>query len=172
MINKIDSSRIELIACDEEILLTAIESNEKLAELLKINVTENWTEFGSQALIYSLNKIRENSDEYGWWTYLPILKNENTLIGTCGYKGKANEVGMVEIGYEVKYDYRNRGFATEIAEALVNNAFLYKEVKLVQAHTLGEINHSTKVLEKCGFKKVEEIHDPEDGIIWRWEINK
>jgi ribosomal-protein-alanine N-acetyltransferase len=42
----------------------------------------------------------------------------------------------------------------------------HKRVKNIIAHTLGEENASTKVLTKCGFRKVEEINDPEDGVIW------
>jgi len=27
-------------------------------------------------------------------------------------------------------------------------------------------------LQKCGFKKVEEITDPDDGLIWKWELKR
>lgn len=47
-----------------------------------------------------------------------------------------------------------------------------KRVTNIIAHTLGEENASTKVLTKCGFRKVEEINDPEDGVIWQWRLNK
>jgi RimJ/RimL family protein N-acetyltransferase len=79
---------------------------------------------------------------------------------------------MVEIGYEVIEPYRNKGFATEIALALVKNAFEYKDVNLVQAHTLADKNPSTKVLVKCGFQWVEEVEEEEDGTIWKWELKR
>ena len=41
----------------------------------------------------------------------------------------------------------------------------------VIAHTLAETSPSTSVLERCGFSKVDELVDPDDGPIWRWEIS-
>lgn len=121
---------------------------------------------------YALDKLKSGEREFGWWTYLPIHKAENKLIGSCGYKGQPNEDGEVEIGYEIKSEYRNKGLATELAKALVENAFNFDTVNSVQAHTLGEVNASTKVLSKCGFQKTDEIEDKENGAIWKWELKR
>jgi [ribosomal protein S5]-alanine N-acetyltransferase len=43
-------------------------------------------------------------------------------------------------------------------------------VKVVCAHTLAEENASTWVLARCGFRRVAELVDPEEGPLWRWEI--
>jgi RimJ/RimL family protein N-acetyltransferase len=40
---------------------------------------------------------------------------------------------------------------------------------LIRAHTLPEMNASCRVLEKAGFKRLGEVIDPEDGLVWRWE---
>ncbi len=37
------------------------------------------------------------------------------------------------------------------------------------AHTCPEPNASTRVLTKCGFRRVGEVMDPDDGLVWRWE---
>jgi hypothetical protein len=55
---------------------------------------------------------------------------------------------------------------------LVENAFRNDNVKSIIAHTLGQENPSTKVLTKCGFDKIEEINDPDEGIIWKWELKR
>lgn len=165
----IETQNLRLLPCDPEILKTAIEGNEQLEQLLQVTVADNWTEFGVVALQYSLDKLSAGNEESGWWTYFPIHKQDNKLIGSGGYKGKPTPEGMVELGYEISPEYRNKGFATEMTQGLMSNALLDANVKLIQAHTLGEENASTKVLTKCGFKKVEEINDPDDGIIWRWE---
>ena len=100
-----------------------------------------------------------------------MLKDENLLIGNCGYKGPPKD-GVVEIGYEVIPEYRGIGLATEIAAVLVDNAINDPAVEKVIAHTLPEENASCKVLRKCGFTQVAEIFDKEDGIVWRWEIER
>lgn len=169
---KIETQRLELVACDRDILGEALKSNEHLARHLKINVPDHWSEFGNSALNYALAQINAGQSQTGWWTYLPIHKADNTLIGSCGYKGEPDEQGAVEIGYEIKSDYRNKGLATELANALVEHAFKNDRVRTVQAHTLGEINSSTRVLSKCGFVKTEEIQDEETGTLWKWELTR
>ena len=80
-------------------------------------------------------------------------------MGSCGYKGEPKD-GMVEIGYEVAEAYRGRGLATEMAKALIQNAFNDNAVMYVQAHTLAAVNESGSVLVKCGMQKMEELEDP------------
>jgi [ribosomal protein S5]-alanine N-acetyltransferase len=40
------------------------------------------------------------------------------------------------------------------------------------AHTLPHKNASTSVLRKLGMANVGEYHDPEDGPMWRWQIER
>jgi len=168
----IDTKNLRLISCDIEILKAAIEGNEILARRINATIQDNWTEFGVDALKYSLDKLKKSEKENDWWTYFAIHIEENKLIGSGGYKGKPTAEGKVELGYEIAPEYRNRGLATEMAEGLIDNALRDKSVKTIIAHTLGLENPSTKVLKKCGFQKVEEINDPDDGLIWKWEITK
>jgi [ribosomal protein S5]-alanine N-acetyltransferase len=172
MSKKIESNNFVLIACNQKILEAAIKGNIELAEEIKVNIDNDWTQFGARAFGFSLEKIKSSNIEKDWWSYLPILKSENKLIGLCGYKGSPDENGMVEIGYEIKSEYNNKGFATEIANALIMDAFKNEKIKLIQAHTLGENNASTSVLIKCGFEKVQDIENSEVGTIWKWELKR
>jgi len=79
-----------------------------LETLLQVNVSENWTKFGVEALQYSLDKLALGENEHGWWTYFPIHKKDNKLIGSGGYKGQPNSEGIVELGYEIAAEYRKR----------------------------------------------------------------
>ncbi|MFT3794665.1 GNAT family N-acetyltransferase [Flavobacterium sp.] len=165
------TKRLILIPCGTEILQKAIAGDGPLSEELGVAIADQWTQFGVPALQYSLDKLSGGETEQDWWTYFPIHKNDQTLIGSGGYKGKPVD-GMVEIGYEIAPDYRDKGLATEMAKGLIQNAFAHPEVTKVIAHTLGQENASTKVLSKCGFKKTQEFEDPDDGLIWRWELYK
>lgn len=166
----VETKNLKLIPCDSQLLKAAVQGNDTLALKLNVNIQDNWTEFGVSALQYSLDRLTESEDENGWWTYFPIHKQDNKLIGSGGYKGKPTADGTVELGYEIAPDYRNRGLATEMTKGLIENAFNDKSVKTIIAHTLGQENLSTKVLQKCGFEKVQEINDPDDGLIWKWEL--
>lgn len=163
-------SPIQLISCDKVVLENILEGDSHIAALLKINVIENWTEFGSPIFQFALGKIIKNPDSVKWWTYLPIHMESNTLIGSCGFKGPPNDAGEVEIGYEVANVFRNKGYATQISNQLIDIAFKENKVKSIIAHTLAEPNASVRVLQKCKFEFVEQINDPEDGLIWKWQL--
>jgi ribosomal-protein-alanine N-acetyltransferase len=91
------------------------------------------------------------------------------MIGACGYKGPPGADGAVEIAYGIAPGYQGKGYATEAAQALTASAFSSGRVRAVRAHTLPEVNASARVLEKCGFKCLGNVIDPEDGVVWRWE---
>jgi ribosomal-protein-alanine N-acetyltransferase len=166
----LETENLKLLPCDTEILRAAIEGNEILAKKINVSILEDWSEFGIGVFQYSLDKIIENNDEIGWWTYFPIHKKDNKLIGSGGYKGKPTPEGTVELGYEIAPNYRNQGLATEMTKALIENALKDKRVKNIIAHTLGHENPSTTVLQKCGFVKVNELIDPDEGLVWKWEL--
>ena len=163
-------NRIKLINCDSIILEKILEGNANLSVALNSIVPAKWTEFGEPVFRFSLEKIKNNPESKTWWTYLPIEIETNTLIGSCGYKGTPNIEGVVEIGYEVAEFKRNKGFATEIVNLLIQKAFNDSRVNCIRAHTLAEENASVKVLKKCNFQFVEEKEDIEDGRVWKWEL--
>jgi ribosomal-protein-alanine N-acetyltransferase len=172
MSNQLETSRLLLIPWSPESLKKAMESDAHLAEYLQLAVADGWTEFGAAPLAYVLEMLESAPSSAKWLAYYPLHKQDNMLIGNGGYKGNPTTEGVVEIGYEIAPAYRNQGLATEFAQALVVNALSADEVKMVIAHTLGEANASTKVLAKCGFVKTAEINDPDDGLIWRWELKR
>jgi RimJ/RimL family protein N-acetyltransferase len=172
MRHTIETKRLQLISCDEEILNAILSGDGGISKLLNINVASPWSEAGEPAFRFALEKISSNQDEEKWWTYIPVLKSENMLIGSGGYKGRPDAEGMIEIGYEIAESYRRRGFATEMANGLIQNGFQHDVVKTIRAHTLAEENTSTKVLGKCGMSFMGEIIDPKDGKLWRWELRR
>jgi RimJ/RimL family protein N-acetyltransferase len=106
------------------------------------------------------------------WThgFAVVQRASGTVVGMCAYKGPPGKDGAVEIAYGINPEYQGRGYATEVARALVVFAFDSGQVRLVCAHTRPEGNASTHVLTKCGFEFIGEVMDPEDGLVWRWEL--
>lgn len=118
-----------------------------------------------------LKQVRNSESSDPWiHGYTLVEKASQTPVGTGAFKGLPSTEGVVEIAYGVDPEFRGSGFATEAAEALTAFAFSTGQVRVVRAHTLPESNASTRVLTKCGFKNVGEVIDPEDGKVWRWEI--
>jgi [ribosomal protein S5]-alanine N-acetyltransferase len=106
------------------------------------------------------------------WThgFAVAQRASGAVVGMCAYKGPPGPEGVVEIAYGINPEYQGRGYATEVARALVAFAHDSGQVRLVCAHTRPEENASTHVLTKCGFEWIGEVMDPEDGLVWRWEL--
>jgi ribosomal-protein-alanine N-acetyltransferase len=104
--------------------------------------------------------------------FVIVHRASDAVIGSCGYKAPPDRDRTVEIAYGVDPHHQRQGYATEAARALVAYAFSTGRVHIVRAHTLPGPNASTRVLAKCGFEQVGEVVDPDDGLVWRWEIRK
>jgi [ribosomal protein S5]-alanine N-acetyltransferase len=120
-----------------------------------------------------LTRIRTSTAPEPWTHSFTILhRASGATIGSCAYKGPPDADETVEIAYGVNTEYQGRGFATEAAQALVEYALSSSQVRVVRAHTWLDGKASMRVLEKLGFTCVGEVVDPEDGLVWRWELQK
>jgi [ribosomal protein S5]-alanine N-acetyltransferase len=97
-----------------------------------------------------------------------VHRDTGCVVGSCGFKGPPVD-GVVEIAYGIDPNHEGKGYATEVAQALVDYASGCDDVRLVRAHTLPDAGASKRVLEKCGFRYVGETVDPEDGTVSRFE---
>jgi ribosomal-protein-alanine N-acetyltransferase len=167
----IETESLTLIPCELAHFEAILHDTARLERMLDISIADGWIEF-PEAMSYGYEYLKTHADARAWWTYLFIHRADRTLIGTGGFKGPANNAGMVEIGYSISPRYRNRGLATEAARGLVGYAFSHPHIKVVEAQTLAQVNPSTSVLEKIGMKKIGTIQDPEDGELWHWRLHR
>ena len=167
---KLLTPRLDLINCDLPLVEAVLQGNLALAAATGLNVPDDWTEFGEPAFRFAKDRLVEHPEDARWWTWLPVLRTENLLVGSCGYMGRPNALGEVEIGYEIAAHRRGQGLATEAVLALVQHAFAHPEVQKVIAHTLPELNPSAKILRSHGFQQLGEKQDPDEGTVWRWEL--
>jgi [ribosomal protein S5]-alanine N-acetyltransferase len=141
----------------------------ELGKLLNTITPTQWTTFSDmeEALPFFYDMYLQKGTM--WGSFFVVHLEDRELLGTCGFKGSPNEEGMVEIGYEIREDYRLQGLATETAKGLIAYAFEDNSVKKVWAHTLAFANPSSLMLKKLEFNFLGQFEDPEDGDIWRWE---
>ena len=164
-----ETPRLTLLPCLPEDLQTILESPAAFEGTLGVRLADGIADFFRMASPEWLAKVQAGLLDDPWWLgYWMLHKADHAIMGTCGYKGPPDPEGMVEIAYGVAPAYQGQGYATEAAGALVVFAWGHAEIQTVRAHTLPEANASTKVLTRCGFSKVGEVMDPEDGLVWRW----
>ncbi len=116
-----------------------------------------------------LEKFRRSLYQDPWVHGFNLLLADGTNVGLGSFKGPPVE-GVVEIAYAVVPEQQGKGYATAAARAMVEYAFRSPDVTKVLAHTLPSGVASQRVLLKSGFSQVGEVVDPEDGLVWRFEI--
>ncbi len=94
--------------------------------------------------------------------------SSGSVVGTCSFKGPPVD-GVVEIAYGTDPEHEGKGYATEMARALIDFAAATGAVRVIRAHTLPGSGASRRVLENCNFEYVGDTVDPEDGTVSRFE---
>jgi RimJ/RimL family protein N-acetyltransferase len=158
---RLQTNRLELTAATFDHLCAEIESSERLACLLGARVEPGWPpgEYDRNAQEFFRYRLKEGGiSVIGWYAWYAVRREElarsSILVGAGGYFGPPGEKGEVEIGFSVMPSSRREGFATEITEALVANAFNDMRVQNVVARTNPHNIASVKVLMKSGFRYV------------------
>lgn len=150
----LESRRLTLVAATEELVRADLAGTERLAEAIGAEIPDEWPPdlYESTAMRVALEQLRD-PEQQGWslWYLLTKKHDPPRVIGICGFKGKPDRAGSVEIGYSVLKPYRVQGYATEAVERLVTWAFSHQNVVEVAAETLPYLRKSIRVMEKCGF---------------------
>jgi RimJ/RimL family protein N-acetyltransferase len=116
-------------------------------------------------------KFQVSANNDPWLHGFHLRLDEGTNVGIGSFKGPPTD-GAVEIAYAILPQHQGQGHATVAARAMVQYAFESTDVQLVRAHTLPDGVSSQRVLLKSGFTHVGELVDPEDGLVWRFEISR
>lgn len=143
-----------LVAATTDLVLADLEGIPALAAILETDVPDNWPPelYDREPMKYALRQLADPAEQ-GWsfWYLTTEIGGARQLMGICGFKGRPDEAGSVEIGYSLLAQFRNQGFATEAVERLVTWAFSHQSVIEVCAETLPHLQPSIRVMKKNGF---------------------
>jgi RimJ/RimL family protein N-acetyltransferase len=153
------TGRLHLVAGTPEHVRAELESPLKLGVLLNADVPRDWPpgEYDRKAQEFFLERMgRADPSETCWYVWYAVLRvaagGRGSLLGTGGYLGPPDTDGVVEIGYSVSRAWRGKGFAGEIVDGLVAQAFSDGRVSRILAHTARENAASQRVIERAGFR--------------------
>ena len=118
------------------------------------------------AILSSFSAVERNPP---WLSYWARCDESRAFAGLCGFKANLDQFGQVEIAYCTFPANLGRGIAKAMARRLVEIA-RHGGARLVLAHTLPVANASGSVLARSGFDRLGTVHDPEDGLVWRWRL--
>lgn len=88
-------------------------------------------------------------DFYDWAL---VLKEENKMIGTCGFTRFHFPHDSAEVGYVINPKYRGRGIAPEALRAVLAFGFDTVGLHRIEAKYMPENEASRRVMEKVGMR--------------------
>ncbi len=86
----IETESLKLISCEIAHFEAIVNDPKRLEQLLGVAVADEWASF-PEAMPYGYEYLKANPDALGWWTYLFVHAEDKMLIGSGGFKGKADE---------------------------------------------------------------------------------
>lgn len=140
-------------------------SREAFAAIVETSLPDGWPQFPEAF------SSKASSHEPPWIGYLFMRAGDGALLGDGGFHAPPDDAGVVEIGFEIAAVHRNQGYATLAGRLLTDLAFT-NGANAVVAHALDDWNASNAVLQKLGMRFVEEVSDAENGLSWRWRIDR
>lgn len=167
----IETANLQLIPCEAAHFEAILGNKKELEEMMGVTVPATWPVF-PESMPHGYRYLKANPASLGWMTYLFVNARDRVLIGEGGFKGTPDVKGMVEIGYAIVQEYRQRGLAYEAARGLTDYAFSHSEVNVVQAHTLKDGVASIRVLEKLGMRFSGTAQDPDEGEVLQWRVGR
>jgi len=162
---RLRTRRLELFPCPAQVAQAAVQGGADLEPILGARVPDDWPAADLLEFLPTYaHQIQADPSLLGWGIWLMVHREERTLVGDLGFKGRPDDEGTVEIGYSVLGAYRRQGFASEAVRALVKWALAQQEVKRIVAECSADNGPSIRVLEKAGLRLAQA-----EGSLLRWE---
>lgn len=146
---------LRLVPATATLVRADIEDRAALADLLGARIPDGWPpEMLADALPWFLGQLEASPDDNVWMLWYCVLTGEgeeaSVLVGSGGFLGPPQE-GAAEIGYSVLPQFQRRGYATEVAAALVGWALSQPGVERVIADVSPDNTPSVRLLRRLGF---------------------
>ena len=109
-----------------------------------------------------VNSIKEHFQKRGWGFWAVSVINGADFIGFIGLRYDDFEAPFtpaVEIGWRLAYEFWNKGYATEGAQAALSYGFETLKLEEIISFTSTQNRRSRAVMEKLGM-----IHNPKDDF--------
>lgn len=147
---KLETERLYIVPCTEE----------------RIQIANEQGYNSGPHIVGHVKNVKRDADLLPWGAWYVLRKEDDSVLGDIGFKGKPNENQTVEIGYGFIEKYWNQGYATEAVRELIDWAFKTGEVETIIAETILDNYSSIRVLEKLHMKRVNAT---ETMINWKIE---
>ena len=101
-----------LVAATVPLVGADLEGHVQLAESMGARVPDNWPPdlYKRPTMKYALQQLQDPAEQSWSFWYLTTQDEPAELTGICGFKGRPDASGSVEIGYSVLEVFQHKGF--------------------------------------------------------------
>lgn len=169
----LETRRLILVQTPLHVLRTRLQRDSFTADIalpgrsLRVTFPAEWPGDALDLFPLMIEQHQSAPDDAPWGGTV-IERAKCVAVGQVGCKDRPR-AGSVEIGYGINPGYQNRGYATEVVDALVAWALAQPDVRCVTAECRPDNYGSIRVLEKAGFRRSGQRVDEEEGPLIVWE---
>jgi [ribosomal protein S5]-alanine N-acetyltransferase len=149
---------------------------EEAAAELGIELPDEFPSEGEKGFLgFRLRQMREDERFQAWCPHAVVL--EGRMIGHAGYHGPPgvnayDTPEAVEFGYKIFPPHRGRGYATQAARMLMDQAEERAGIRHFFLSVGPDNTPSLAVVRKLGFVRIGERMDEIDGLEIVFELNR
>lgn len=133
-------------------------------------VTQYLPETSPERYVEMFNEMLENYKKKNLSRWAIFDATDHNFIGMCVARIFAHNTNQIEIGYVLSRAYWGKGIATEVCKALTEYCFANTDTNEVVAITDLNNTGSQNVLQKVGFKQLDNlIRDKEELAYFKIE---
>jgi [ribosomal protein S5]-alanine N-acetyltransferase len=151
----LQTRRLELVAAEPHVAVAEATGVREWYAHLRVPPPSPWPPplNNAESITWFARCIHADPPAIGWYGwYVVRLAPARVLVGNCGFKGRPDQAGTIEIGYSLLPAHQRQGLGTELVAALLAWAFAHSAVRRVMAETQPDLTGSVRLLEKHGFQ--------------------
>lgn len=161
----LETSRLILrqLRKDDEDNLVTLDSDPEVIRFINGGIASSREAIANNFLPYAISYY-DQDENLGFWAI--IEKSSQEFIGWVFLRPEVDfkllqqlnlaEPNAIELGYRLRKQSWGKGYATEVARALVNKSFTELNINKIVAWALAENKASIRVMEKVGLELKQE----------------
>jgi [ribosomal protein S5]-alanine N-acetyltransferase len=139
--------RLRPFTFDDVAAVFALVSDPEVARFVRFEAHRTPAE--TRAFLELVEQCYRRGEPFAWAI---VRREDDRLIGSCGFVSQAGEKKSAEIGYWLGKRYWGEGYAAEAARALVRFGFERMNLERLEAKCFVENRAGQRVIEKLGMK--------------------
>ena len=118
----IETPRLRLVALSGACLERLLDGDvDGASRLLACHFSSDFLDSVNDVFLSNhLGGLRRHPSNPGWFVRAIVRRDDDRVIGHCGFHGVPDDVGRAEIGYSIFEEFRRQGFGVESARGLVD----------------------------------------------------